>query len=198
MIFVLMGKSASGKDTVLNKLLSDEELGLSRAVQATTRSARAGEVEGVDYYFLTNEQYSNIPKSDIAEERAYNVYDNGKEDIWRYLTLFKELDRDEDVICIGTLKSYKAIREKYGDKVTPIYIEVDNKTRVNRAIDRASSHCDWKELFRRFLEDEEDFDYEALKEAGLTVEDVFDNTYLDTCISNIKKYIEYRRVVHKN
>ena len=50
-IFCIMGKSATGKDTIYKKILQNSELKLRRIVSYTTRPIREGEEEGVEYYF---------------------------------------------------------------------------------------------------------------------------------------------------
>ncbi|MBR1900918.1 MAG: guanylate kinase, partial [Lachnospiraceae bacterium] len=55
-IFYLMGKSASGKDTIYESLLSDTTLHLSPLIPWTTRPVRAREKEGVEYHFVTEEK----------------------------------------------------------------------------------------------------------------------------------------------
>ena len=50
-IYCLMGKSASGKDTIYNRLRSMEEVQLRRVVPYTTRPIRSGETEGESYFF---------------------------------------------------------------------------------------------------------------------------------------------------
>ena len=73
-IFYIIGKSSTGKDTILAELLKDEALGLLEATQYTTRPMRAGEVEGREYHFITDEQADRF-KADgkIIEMRAYNT-----------------------------------------------------------------------------------------------------------------------------
>ncbi len=54
-IFYIMGKSASGKDTIYKKLL-DRIPGLKTITPYTTRPIRDGEVNGVEYFFTTREE----------------------------------------------------------------------------------------------------------------------------------------------
>ena len=53
-IYCLMGKSASGKDTIYNRLLAMERLHLRRVVPYTTRPMRSGEIDGQTYFFCTD------------------------------------------------------------------------------------------------------------------------------------------------
>ena len=52
-LFCIMGKSASGKDTIFKRLVQDEALNLKTVVSYTTRPMREGEQEGVEYYFVS-------------------------------------------------------------------------------------------------------------------------------------------------
>ena len=51
-LIVLMGKSASGKDTIYKLLLADKSLKLRQLVPYTTRPRRVGEIEGEAYHFV--------------------------------------------------------------------------------------------------------------------------------------------------
>ena len=59
-IFCIMGKSATGKDTIYKALLAREDLGLRRIVSCTTRPIRAGEADGVEYHFCTEEERDRL------------------------------------------------------------------------------------------------------------------------------------------
>ena len=56
-IVILSGPSGVGKTTIVKRLLEDCELPLRLSVSATTRPARPGEVNGVDYHFLDQEEF---------------------------------------------------------------------------------------------------------------------------------------------
>ena len=55
-IYCIMGKSSTGKDSFYKKLLEDRELNLKKIVMYTTRPIRAGEVNGVEYFFVNEEK----------------------------------------------------------------------------------------------------------------------------------------------
>ena len=57
-LLIVSGPSGVGKSTVVRRLLKDCELPLELSVSATTRAPRAGEQDGVDYYFLTDEDFN--------------------------------------------------------------------------------------------------------------------------------------------
>ena len=81
-IYCLMGKSASGKDTIYNRLLAMEKLHLRRVVPYTTRPMRSGETDGQTYVFCTEQQVADFEAAGkIIELRAYHtVYG-----IWKWI-----------------------------------------------------------------------------------------------------------------
>ena len=166
-IFCVMGKSASGKDTIYNKILQDDSLMLSRIIPYTTRPIRDGETQDKDYH-----------------NTVYGV--------WKYFTVN---DDDIDLRCksyltVGTLESYTKIRDYFGsDKVLPIYVEVEDGDRLIRAIHREKGQQvpKYEEMCRRFLADASDFSEEKLREAGITRR--FINDDMDTVLAEISAYI---------
>lgn len=55
-IFCLMGKSACGKDTLYKRIMADNSLSLQTLIPYTTRPPRLGEKNGVEYYFLSEQE----------------------------------------------------------------------------------------------------------------------------------------------
>ena len=100
-----MGKSASGKDTIYDRLLHKEGLPLLPYVGYTTRPIRAGEQDGVEYYFTTKEDLDRYKEAGkLIESRVYHtVYGD-----WYYYSV--DSDRVDlsrhDYLYIGTLESY--------------------------------------------------------------------------------------------
>ena len=95
-----------------------------------------------------------------------------------------------DYLYIGTLESYVQMRDYYGaDKIVPLYIELDDGLRLERALNRERQQKvpGYAEMCRRFLADSEDFSEENLQKAGIKKR--FENTNLDTCIEAIKQEI---------
>ena len=188
-IFCVMGKSATGKDTIYQKLLTESNLKLKKIIPYTTRPIREGEVPGREYHFCTEEDVQRLEEEGrIVELRAYDtVYG-----IWKYFTVNDEsiqLEK-EDYLLIGTLEAYIKIRDYFGaDKVLPIYIEVEDGLRLTRAIAREQSQDvpKYEEMCRRFLADAKDFSEENLNAAG--IEKRFVNVDLTDTISKVETYI---------
>lgn len=81
MLIVISGPSGVGKGTIYNRLL-DQDPSLTFSVSVTTRQPRHTETEGVDYYFISDEEYKSLEEKDAFLEHA-RVHDH----------------------CYGTLKS---------------------------------------------------------------------------------------------
>ena len=70
-LYVFTGPSGAGKGTVLSRLLSEDEK-LFFSISATTRAPRPGEKDGVQYYFLTKEDFeAKIAANAFLEHAKY-------------------------------------------------------------------------------------------------------------------------------
>ena len=187
-IFYLMGKSSSGKDTILRRLLEDRALPLQRIVMYTTRPIRSGETDGVDYHFVRpRDLYRLADEGRVIEERTYHTALG----MWHYFTVDDgQVDLEhKSFVALGTLESYLQIRNYFGkERVFPVYIEVDPGERLARAVERerGEEHPHYKEVCRRFLADEEDFSEENLKTAGIKRR--FRNDTLEQTVQEIRSF----------
>lgn len=188
MIFYIMGKSSSGKDTIFKRLLADDNLRLQQMVPYTTRPIRVGEQSGEEYYFVTEEEMLQMEQDGrVIERRSYDTVHG----VWHYFTAKPEdMDMSKHYILIGTVESYCKVRDYFGeDKVEPIYIYVEDGVRLQRALDRekTQSNPKYEEMCRRFLADAVDFSQEKLDAANIVKK--YENTELDQCITQLKKVI---------
>jgi guanylate kinase len=180
-----MGKSATGKDTIFKKLKENTGLKLKSVVGYTSRPIRDGETEGVEYYFVKEETLAKLKDSGkIIEHRAYHTMHG----TWYYFTADDgQIDLTcSDYIMIGTLEAYEQIRTYYGEKaVVPIYIQVEDGLRLERALHREKSQENpkYKEMCRRYLADEEDFSEENL--TRLKIDKRYENKDIAVCLNKI-------------
>ena len=189
-IIFLMGKSATGKDHIYEQLAHDEQLHLKRITMYTTRPMRAGEAEGVEYHFVNDDEAARLEKEGkIIEMRCYDTVIG----VWKYFTADdgQIVLAESDYLMIGTLEAYEQIRAYFGaEHVCPIYVEVDDGVRLQRALERERSQEQPKyaEMCRRFLADEQDFSEENLKKAEITKH--FLNKDLDQVTQEIASYMK--------
>ena len=188
-IFCLMGKSATGKDTIYRGLFDRDDIQIKSITPYTTRPIREREENGREYFFCTDADVARfLEQGRIIELRTYDtVYGP-----WKYFTADDgQFHLDEDnYLVIGTLESYVKLRDYFKEgQVCPIYIEVEDGERLIRAIGREKSQSvpKYEEMCRRFLADASDFSEEKLAEAGITRR--FVNRDIPSAIQEIAEYI---------
>ncbi len=188
-LFVIIGKSATGKDTLFKSLISMPELSLRTFVSYTTRPIRSGETNGVEYFFSTKEELSAWQsQGKIIECRSYNTMHG----VWDYFTVDDgQIDlTSSDYLSIMTLQGYTQFLSFFPkDSVVPLYIDVDPGLRLQRALtrERRQSEPKYSEMCRRFLADEEDFSEENIKQLEITKR--YKNHKLESCLSMLVRDI---------
>lgn len=184
-IFFIMGKSATGKDTIFEQLIENEDLNLKTVIGYTTRPIRQGEVEGKEYHFVSENRLEQLKgEGRVIEYRAYNTIHG----IWYYFTVDDgQIDLSKgNYIYIGTLESYEQVVKYFGQQqVVPIYIEVENGIRLERALKREKKQelPKYAEMCRRFLADEDDFKEENIRLAGIKKR--YYNIEFEQCLNEI-------------
>lgn len=151
-IVCLVGKSAAGKDSIA--YLLSKQPGWHNVVSCTTRPMREGEKEGVNYHYLSAEEFAQkVVNGDMLEATYFNN--------WHYGTMKSSL---VDGVNVGVWnpEGYDCLREtvKFDKdvKLLPYYVKCDDKTRLLRSLNR-ERHPDVHEIVRRFQADEEDFEW---------------------------------------
>lgn len=189
-IFYIMGKSATGKDTVYKELLKRFP-DLKTIVPYTTRPIREGETDGVEYHFRTIPELDGLKSSGkMIEIRVYQTIAGP----WYYFTMDDgqfDLEGDADYLLIGTLESYEKMCQYFGtEHLVPLYIEIPDGIRLKRATDReaAQKKPNFREVCRRYLADEEDFAEENLVRLG--IETRYENLDLELCLNEISEKIQ--------
>lgn len=191
-IIYIVGKSSVGKDTIY-KILK-QRMNVKPYVLYTTRPIRTGEENGVNYYYLKQEEmekYINEKDSKVMEYRTYNTIYGP----WTYATIVDgQFESNKDLLMEGTLESYNAVKKYFENnekvKVIPIYIEVDDGIRLERALkrEREQENPKYEELCRRFLADSKDFSESKIIESGIKKR--FQNINIEDCVKEIIEYVE--------
>ena len=190
-IFYIMGKSASGKDKIYSELLQNEKLGLKELVLYTTRPIRHGEEDGKQYYFVDDKRLNQLRnEGKIIEERAYQTVHG----IWTYFTADEGQIalQQANYIGIGTLESYGKMRQYFGpEKIVPVYVEVEDGIRLERALirEKKQEQPKYKEMCRRFLADCEDFSEENIA-AEKIERRFFNNGAFEDCLKEVEEFIQ--------
>lgn len=187
-----MGKSATGKDTLYQRLLTRFPE-LKTVVLYTTRPKRDGEEDGVTYHFTSKEQLQQFEQQKkVIEVRTYETVEGP----WSYATIEDGQVNLENhsYLIIGTLESYEKLKAFYGkEQLEPLYIEVEDGLRLERALirERTQKNPKYLELCRRYLADDEDFSKEKLEKSE--IKRAFQNESMEACLTEIANVIHLYR-----
>ena len=163
-MFVIEAPSGTGKTTVIKKLLAQDS-NLKFSVSVTTRARRPGEVEGVDYHYVTDEQYNQLLTEDAFYEHVDSQYGS------RYGTLRSEVDGflniGQDVVFDMDWVGLRQMKEKAPKDVVSIYllppsIKVLRERLENRGTDSADIINKRMNLILEKMEHWVEYDYVVL------------------------------------
>lgn len=143
-MIVLVGESASGKSSVEKYLV--DNYGYNKVVSYTTRQPREGEINGIDYHFISVEQFKSLKKQDFFAETA--IY-NG----WYYGVAKR--DCTDDKVAVLTPHGLRQVSKIKDINVTSFYINVSRRDRLIKILQRGD---DIEESYRRNLSDVGMFD----------------------------------------
>ena len=184
-IYYLLGKSATGKDTLYKEILKRRPE-LRTVTMYTTRPIREGETDGVEYFFTDRAELEKQEAAGkVIEERTYQTVAGP----WTYSTVDDgqfDVVGDESCLMIGTLESYEKMCSYFeAGKMIPVYIEVPDGVRLMRAVRREEEqkNPNYREVCRRYLADEKDFSEENLERLGITKR--YQNTDIGICVEEI-------------
>lgn len=148
-IIALIGEAGSGKDTIMKEVLK-QDFSLHEIISCTTRPMREGEAEGVNYYYLTGEQFGQLVLDNKMLEAT--LFNN-----WFYGTSLTSLDSNKINIGVFNPAGIDAIVSNPNVNVKVFYIKASAKNRLLRQLNR-EDNPDIEEIIRRYKADTADFD----------------------------------------
>lgn len=186
-IIVLLGASATGKDTVAKHI--SEKYNIPMAISYTTRPMRSNETQGVEYYFISDgEMHEKFKNGEVIEHTSYYIQ---SEDVsYTYANVVEEFEKGDYVLTILNPHGlYQFNKSQYKDNLVSIMLNCDARVRLIRSLNR-DENVNVKEVLDREIRDELDFierrpktDYEI--DTNKPLEEVFNN--IDKVIENILK-----------
>lgn len=156
-LFLLVGKSASGKDTLMNMLLSDFKE-MKPLVSHTTRPMRTGEKDGETYHFVDDLTFEEMLNNDeFLETTSYTIESENK--IYRYGLSKKEvMDTPYAMTIVNPYGLNNLLTNKFiKDNIVSILITRNDKDRILAYMNR-DENVNIKEMIDRYKRDEEDFE----------------------------------------
>lgn len=153
MIIILLGNSGSGKTTQIKKI--EKDFNIDRIVTATTREKRPGEIDKVDYYFLSLEEFEGLKASgELLEyaEYAGNFYGTIKRELEKYTG-------DKNGIAAVEIQGIKNIKAAFKEKCLSIYLKISKEVLVERLKMRGDSEEKIADRLSHFSDYEKYSDY---------------------------------------
>lgn len=114
LLIAVSGFSGSGKGTIMKKIMTESPDRYALSVSATTRQPRAGETEGVEYFFKTKEEFEQLIKEDgLIEHAQYvgNYYGTPKDFV------YEQMEKGKDVFLEIEVLGALQVKEKFPDTV---------------------------------------------------------------------------------
>ncbi len=164
-MLVVIGPSASGKTQIVNQLIKNYHM--QKMVTYTTRKMRINEIDGVDYHFISQDDFINKINNNFFLE--YVFYNNSY-----YGTAKNELTKNKVVIV--EKEGLKAYIKHAKDKIKIVYVQCSKPIRRLRMIER---HDDEASIKARLLNDDLLFDQEVKKLADYIIDTSNSNIYDD-------------------
>lgn len=171
-LFIILGKTASGKDKTVNELTSKYDF--NKIITYTTRPMRKNEEQDITYHFVSEDDFKQkINDNFFAEWKTYDT----EFGVWYYGTALDDLENvDNNSVIILTPAGYRDIIKKVSKRPISILINADDKTIKKRLIKRGDNP---KEAERRLVHDNKDFigienevDYIINNNDGTNINDV--------------------------
>ena len=134
-LVVISGFSGAGKGTLMKALMKEYGDSYALSVSATTRNPRPGEMDGVDYFFVTRDKFEQMIAEDALIEYAQyvgNYYGTPKEYVQQ------QLDFGKNVILEIEIQGALKIKEKFPDTVLMFVTAPDANELKNRLVGRGT------------------------------------------------------------
>lgn len=174
-ILCIMGKAGAGKDTIMGKILNLFPEKFVPVVSFTSRPKRENEIDGINYHFISKSNFiEKIKNNSMIEWTCFNN--------WYYGTAQESFSKDKINICVCNPEGVRHFK-KLGFDIMPIYIDVKDKTRLLRQLER-EDNPNVAEIIRRYSADEKDFE-------NLEYEFKFENED-GTNLTELADYIVYQ------
>lgn len=177
-VIALLGEAGSGKDTLLQLLLSlSESNKFNEIISCTTRPKREGEVDGINYHFLTDQEFmEEVKNHQMLEWTQFNG--------WYYGTATLSLDFNKPNIGVFNPAGIRSLIANPNIETLPIYVRVPAKERLIRQLNR-ENNPNINEIIRRYQTDLQDFQHlefyhemidnsKSISEAVIDLEDKID------------------------
>ncbi len=141
-LFVFSAPSGSGKTTIIRHLLTQKQFNLEFSISATSRKARGEEKNGIDYYFISRDEFIQKIKNDefLEWEEVYveNFYGTLKTEVERIWSQQKHVIFDIDVA--GGLR----IKRKFPEETLAVFVKPPSVDELKRRLKKRKTEEEYK------------------------------------------------------
>ena len=187
LMFVLSSPSGAGK-TTMSRALRAEDSGITMSVSATTRSPRPGEVDGVDYYFVSHDQFQSMVEENALLEWATvfgNRYGTPRAPVESALADGRDVLFDIDWQGTQQLQQTDAASDLVRVFILPPHLEELERRLKNRNTDHPEVIADRMARARDEISHWGEYDY------------ILVNDDAETCLNEIRAILKAERLRRK-
>ncbi|MBQ9876777.1 MAG: guanylate kinase [Campylobacter sp.] len=135
-ILLISGPSGSGKSTLINRLMKEEK-DIYFSISCTTREIRQGEKDGVDYYFLSVDEFKKgIENGEFLEWALVhkNYYGTSLKPV------LKAFEENKVVIFDIDVQGFDIARSKFKDEITSVFITTKSSTELKKRLEKRGTN----------------------------------------------------------
>lgn len=159
-IIIVSGPSGVGKSTIVKEIIKNEKLNLKFSVSLTTRKARSGEIDGVNYHFVDKKEFlAAIKKNELLEYTIFveNYYGTKKNDVDHWINegynvlleieiegakqIFKKYKKDEIISFFIMPPNFEELKKRIQNRLT------ENDNTIKNRLERANEEIKFKSHF---------------------------------------------------
>lgn len=131
-LLVVVGPSGSGKSTLITRLMNEFPNAFGYSISHTTRGPRAGEVDGMSYHFVSNDEFSSIADRNGFLEHAVvhdTCYGTSYQSVQAVLNEGRVCLMDLDIIGAKNLRTHPTLRTVVMFLMAPDFSELERRLR---------------------------------------------------------------------
>ena len=132
-VIIFSAPSGSGKSTIIGRLMAHKELNMAFSISCTSRQPRGAERDGVEYYFVTPDEFRRkiadgefLEYEEVYKDRYYGTLKNQVE---------RQLEAGENVVLDVDVKGACNIKQFYGDRALALFIQPPSLDELRRRLE---------------------------------------------------------------
>ena len=132
-VIIFSAPSGSGKSTIIGRLMAHKELNMAFSISCTSRQPRGAERNGVEYFFVTPDEFRRkiadgefLEYEEVYKDRYYGTLKSQVE---------RQLEAGENVVLDVDVKGACNIKQFYGDRALALFIQPPSLDELRRRLE---------------------------------------------------------------